>query len=297
MTAVRLLYVSVKHIIPKFSLTKGLEMFLMKRKMLLSIIVLIVFVAGTAFSAFATDYFDESDLSKGLLHVTYTSASTSAMKVMIEKDTKRYTYDVNSIGVKETFPLQLGDGDYKISLLQNTTGNSYKFITSKTVTVKITDPNSVYLGSIQNVNWSVDSAAVKKAVDLTKGTTDLYKKAQILWSYMANNNKYNYTKLATLKTTYVPVIDATLRDKNGICYDFSSLYAAMLRSQGIPAKLVKGYAPNYAQGYHAWNEAYDSVNKKWVVIDSTYDLQVIKVKPSAVSMIKKTTEYQKVYEY
>ena len=269
----------------------------MKRKLLLSLFLLLIFAVSSVFGTYAAGYFDETDASKGIIHVTYLSDSTAKIKVMIEKDTKKYTYDVNAKGIVESFPLQLGDGSYKVSLLQNTTGNSYRLISSTTIAVKITDPNSVYLGSIQNINWTVDSAAVKKAVDLTKGTTDLYKKAQILWSYMAKNNTYDYTKLAKLPTSYVPIIDATLKDKTGICYDFSSLYAAMLRSQGIPAKLVKGYAPNYAQGYHAWNEAYDSVAKKWVVIDSTYDLQVIKVKPKLATMIKKTAEYQKVYEY
>lgn len=269
----------------------------MKRKLVLSLFLLLTFAVASVFGTYAAGYFDETDTGKGIIHVTYLSDSTAKIKVMIEKDTKRYTYDVNAKGIVESFPLQLGDGSYKISLLQNTTGNSYRLISSVAIEVKITDPNSVYLGSIQNVNWTVDSAAVKKAVDLTKGTTDLYKKAQILWSYMAKNNTYDYTKLAKLPTTYVPIIDATLKDKTGICYDFSSLYAAMLRSQGIPAKLVKGYAPNYAQGYHAWNEAYDSASKKWVVIDSTYDLQVIKVKPKLATMIKKTSEYQKVYEY
>jgi transglutaminase-like putative cysteine protease len=197
----------------------------------------------------------------------------------------------------ESFSLQMGSGTYKVSLLQNTTGKSYKLLSSEKITANITEANSVYLGSIQNVNWNVDSAAVKKAVALTSSTTNLDKKAQILWDYMAKNNKYDYSKFAKLSTSYLPVIDATLKDKSGICYDFASLYAAMLRSQGIPAKLVKGYAPNYAQGYHAWNEAYDSTNKKWIVIDSTYDLQLIQTKPKAVSMIKKSSDYQKIYEY
>lgn len=269
----------------------------MLRKTLLLVTLMTLLVFSGSLTVYAADNIDTTDLSKGLIHVTYLSDSTAGIKVMIEKDTKRYTYDLNSKGVMESFPLQLGDGSYKISLLQNTTGNSYRVLSSETVTALITDPNSVYLGSIQNVNWKVDSEAVKKAVALTNSTTDLGKKAQILWDYMAKNNKYDYTKFAKLASSYVPAVDATLKDKSGICYDFSSLYAAMLRSQGIPAKLVKGYAPNYAKGYHAWNEAYDSVNKKWVVIDSTYDLQVIKTKPKAVSMIKKTTEYQKVYEY
>jgi transglutaminase-like putative cysteine protease len=216
---------------------------------------------------------------------------------MIEKDTKRYTYDLLHNGAVENFPLQLGSGSYKISILQNITGTSYRYITSQTFDVTIADPNTTYLNSIQNINWNIDSKAIAKAVDLTKGTTDLKKKATLLWTYMAKNNKYDYNKLATLNTSYVPTIDKTLLDKTGICYDFSSLYAAMLRSQGIPAKLVKGYAPKNASGYHAWNEVYDKATSKWVVIDSTYDLQVIAKYPKLAQMIKPTANYQKIYEY
>lgn len=49
----------------------------------------------------------------------------------------------------------------------------------------------------------------------------------------------------------------------------------MLRSQGIPAKLVKGNAPKNAAGYHSWNEVHGETKKAWVVIDTTYDIQVL----------------------
>jgi len=267
------------------------------KRVFTALFISIAIIAASAEAAFAADYFDFKDVSKGVVHVTYKSSSTARMKVMIEKSPSKYVYDVNSTGVTENFSLQSGSGTYKVSLLQNTSGSSYKLIASKSVDVKITDPNAVYLNPIQNVNYSPDSEAVKKAVELTKGTDDIAQKAKILWDYMAKNHKYDYKKLSSIRSGYVPSVDATYRDKTGICYDFSSLFAAMLRSQGIPAKLVKGYAPKYANGYHAWNEVYDAKIQQWVVIDSTYDLQVIKIKPSAVSMIKKSSEYQKIYEY
>lgn len=55
-------------------------------------------------------------------------------------------------------------------------------------------------------------------------------------------------------TAYVPNPDSALAAGKGICYDYASLFAAMCRSQSIPARLVIGYAdPNI---YHAWNEVY-----------------------------------------
>lgn len=266
----------------------------MKIRLLLCLAVSIIWITASASSVFAADYFNTNDISSGVIHVTYDGGGKT--KVMIQKGDKKYTYDINSSGVAESYPLQLGDGTYKVSLLANTSGNSYKLISSKNIDVKITNPNSVFLTSVQNVNWNVDSKAVEKAVELTKDVADLEKKAKILWTYMVKNNAYDYNKLSKLSSGYVPVIDQTLAEKKGICYDFSSLYAAMLRSQGTPAKLVKGYAPKNASGYHAWNEVYDEAQGKWVVIDTTYDLQVI-VKNPKVSMTKDAKDFNKVYEY
>ena len=50
----------------------------------------------------------------------------------------------------------------------------------------------------------------------------------------------------------------------GICFDYAALAASMLRSQGIPTKMIFGYvAP---QGlYHAWNMFY-TPQSGWVTV-------------------------------
>lgn len=238
---------------------------------------------------------DTKDISKGIIHINYKSPNKAKAKVMIEKDKEKYTYNLDSTGQVETYPLQLGNGTYKISVLENTTGSKYKLIASENVTLSMTNANDVYLNSIQNVAWQTDSEAIKKGKELTMGIGEPPKKISTLYHYVVNGYSYDYKKLATLPTTYLPVIDSTLKDKTGICYDFSALYAAMLRSQGTPTKLVKGYTPN-AEGYHAWNEAYDASTGEWGIIDTTYDLQVIKGNKS-VKMKKSSKDYQKVNEY
>ena len=45
----------------------------------------------------------------------------------------------------------------------------------------------------------------------------------------------------------------TLRTGRGICFDYASLTAAMLRSQNIPARLEIGYSGDV---YHAWISVY-----------------------------------------
>lgn len=268
---------------------------ILKRFWCILMMFVLAFAIGTT-TVMAADYFDTTELSKGLVHVSCNAGGK--LKVMIQKGEEKYTYDLNSSGKKESFPLQLGNGTYKVSVLKNTSGSSYKLLASKSLELKMTKPNEVYLTSIQNIDWNEESKAVKRAVELTQNEPDLQKKATILWTYMVNNNTYDYQKMEKLAnaTGYIPIVDATFVDKTGICYDFASLYAAMLRSQGTPAKLIKGYAPKNAVGYHAWNEVYDSSQSKWIVIDTTYDLQIV-AKNRSVTMIKNSADFSTVYEY
>ena len=63
---------------------------------------------------------------------------------------------------------------------------------------------------------------------------------------------------------YVPDIDDMLETKMGICFDFSALMGALLRSQGVPTQMVMGYADIT---YHAWNNIY--IDGEWVRYDAT----------------------------
>lgn len=238
---------------------------------------------------------DTTGLTKGVIGVSYNGSSTAKMKVMIEKDTQKYTYNLNGKGQKETFPLQMGNGSYKVSVLENTSGTKYRLVHSEQVKLELANPNDVYLNSVQNIHWDTRMKAIQKGDVLTKGLTQPKQKVDSVYNYVVQDYSYDYNKLATLPTTYLPVIDETYQVKTGICYDFSALYASILRSQGIPVKLVKGYSSN-AEGYHAWNEVYDTKTNQWLIMDTTYDLQVTK-KNKKVDPVKQAKAYQKVNEY
>ncbi len=65
---------------------------------------------------------------------------------------------------------------------------------------------------------------------------------------------------------------ATLAAKTGICSDFAELYAALLRTDHIPARLISGYATNNGggqAGFHEWDEFYVP-RVGWVVADPTW---------------------------
>ena len=65
---------------------------------------------------------------------------------------------------------------------------------------------------------------------------------EIIYNYVVNNFTYDKQQAATVKSGYLPVLDNVLAAKKGICFDYAGLMTGMLRSLGVPCKLVVGYA-------------------------------------------------------
>jgi len=99
------------------------------------------------------------------------------------------------------------------------------------------------------------------------GTLD---KAKALTSYFRDSSEYSYTldfRDIERDESIDPIVDFTINFKTGHCQYYASALAMMLRSQGIPARLVVGFKPleyNAMGGFylvrqrdaHAWVEAF-----------------------------------------
>lgn len=265
-------------------------------KRLVGFVLMIIFLSSTTFFSIAAavqNSVDTTLIKQGVVSVQFSGRNDVRRKVMIAKGSSQYVY--NMTADSESFPLQLGNGTYKINLLENQSGNKYKVVSSYTVDLDLKNENAVFLNSIQIIKWDNESKAVKKAKDLTKNMKNDEDKVKAIYEYITKNFTYDFDKLSELTPDYVPDLDKTFESNKGICYDYSSVLAGMLRSIGIPAKLVKGYAPNVKE-YHAWNEVYIQSQGKWVTIDTTVDSQLRQAKKK-VSMIKDNTKYKKVNEY
>ncbi len=257
------------------------------KKTIASITVLL-FLAIYGLNVYASDiYLDTGRADEGIVGITYQAEEGMRYKVMISKGTEQYYYDYFGSGT-EYFPLQCGSGNYTVSVLENVTGTKYKVLRTATIHVNLCSETEVYLQSIQNIKWNSDMNAVFKASELTRKLTAEDEKVKAIYDYIVANIDYDYKKTDSLKAIYVPNVEDTFETGKGICYDYSALFASMLRSQGIPAKLVKGYSEN-VDGYHAWNEVL--INGKWVTIDTTYDA-VMRCYGEATGFEKNKTEYQ-----
>jgi transglutaminase-like putative cysteine protease len=254
-----------------------------------------VLLPSTACAAEPEINIDDSASGRGKVVISCKTGNTKALKVLIVKGDKKYSYNLKNDGTAESFPLQMGDGDYKASVLEKLKGDTYRYLESKVIPVALESPDSVYLNSVQNIRWEPGNKAILKDRELIGKEKAYDKKVNIIYQFLVKNFEYDYDKLENLQSTYLPDIDATLKEKKGICYDYSSLFAAMKRSEGVPTKLVKGYSTN-VDGYHAWNEI--KINGKWVIIDTTYDSCMYNGKSKIkYTMVKDPKDYKKVNEY
>lgn len=207
--------------------------------------------SGTTVFSNGSAVIDASNASQGYVMVKY-SGGTSRIKVRISKGTE-YTYDLNTAGNYEVFPLTEGSGTYTIKVFQQVQGTSYAQVMSQTVTANIGYSQSPFLYPNQFCNFNANSAVVAKAAELTGGIADPLAKVQAVYRYAIDHISYDYQKAASVQSGYLPVPDATLASGKGICFDYAAVMTSMLRSQDIPTKLVIGYTGGT---YHAWVSVY-----------------------------------------
>lgn len=207
--------------------------------------------SGSVTYANGSALIDASNASQGYVMVKYTGG-TSRIKVRITKGTD-YTYDLNASGNFEVFPLTEGSGTYTVKVFQQVQGTSYAQVMSQTINVALADELSPFLYPNQFCNFTADSAVVATAASITAGISAPLSKVQAVYNYTVDNISYDYQKAATVQSGYLPVPDATLASRTGICFDYAAVMASMLRSQDIPTKLVIGYTGG---AYHAWVSVY-----------------------------------------
>lgn len=213
----------------------------------------------------------------------------SNMRAMIEKGNEKYHYSLNN--KIEKLPLQLGNGDYTVKILENKSGNLYKVVEKETVKTK-NNGIDVYLSSSQPVYWENQDKLIQLRKDLMDGLNTDKEKVEAAYKYIVENIKYDNNKINTISTDYVPDLNTIITKQEGICYDYAALFAGILRSEGIHTKLVKGYKSDIT-AYHAWNEVL--IDGSWLIIDTTYDAGLSGFQEQG--MIKSSVGYTKDGEY
>jgi hypothetical protein len=202
----------------------------------------------------------------GVVLVTVDSI-TAKCKAVVSANSKSYQYVLSESGKWYGLPLQLGNGEYTASVFFQLPDGSYGLVFTHEFSVKISGLKPFTASSIM-CDFSTDSDCVKKAKSLCKNITTDKGRVNAVMKWIKANISYdrdlaNGVTSGTIKT-YLPDPERTYSTRKGICVDYASLMCAMLRSQGIPTRIIYGHI---SAGYHAWNEVY--IGGKWKVYDST----------------------------
>jgi hypothetical protein len=245
---------------------------------------------------------DFSNAASGYVMCKYDGSNpTIKVQVAFEGQTP-YTYVLMPNVGFTAFPLSQGNGNYTVSVFTNVSGDQYAQATSTNFSAQMADEYQPFLHSNQYASFTPESALVAKAAEeAAPRKTDLGV-VENIYIFVTENVTYDYAKAATVQSGYIPNPDETLATGTGICFDYASLTSSMLRSQGIPTKLVVGYA---GEAYHAWISVHvpgegwvdgviDFKNEDWTRMDPTFSASGDKADPNQVG---DGTSYSPLYDY
>ena len=235
---------------------------------------------GTDSSINEKSEIDYSNASNGYVMIRFLQTTNMELRVRVTGPSEvMYTYILNRNGNFDVYPLAYGSGSYTISVFEQIDGNRYATVNTVTIDVTLSDPFAPFLRPNQYVNFTPGSRTVAKAAELIGGHNSFRERVAIVYDFVVNNLTYNSALVRNgVPFDYLPNLDNVLAQRTGICFDYASLMTAMLRSQGIPTRLVIGYA---GDAYHAWINVYSDATgwlnniiffdgRTWNMMDPTY---------------------------
>lgn len=187
------------------------------------------------------------------------------------------------IGVQGAF--QIINKDPEGSLLVNLSGlerTSYKVYSETDLPAaeslkKDNSPVSLSAGRYLQLPPNLDGRIRELTAEITKNAGNQYDRAKAVESYLQTSFGYSLEMKAGGAD---PLADFLFNVREGHCEYFSSSMAIMLRTQGIPARIVNGFQSGEynetADAYivkqkdaHSWVEVYFPQQNAWVPFDPT----------------------------
>ena len=195
---------------------------------------------------------DYSNADQGYIQVRYDGPAVKAKVQIRDEEGLTYTYTLFP-GDRGILPLTGGPGRYTVTVLENAFDNIYAVAFKTELDAQVVDEFRPYLYPNQYVWYTADSRVFALGQEISARSADDLSYLQNVYEYVTDNITYDYDLAATVPVDYLPDVDRTIETGKGICLDYASLMTALLRSQGIPAKLVVGWSGTQ---YHAWISVY-----------------------------------------
>ncbi|MEW6697544.1 MAG: transglutaminase family protein [Bacillota bacterium] len=195
------------------------------------------------------------------------------IKIMVDKDNKQTWYDikpVNGMFLEEIWLTQ-GKGTYTVAVMVHEYDRKYSY--GPQVVVENTEIVNKFLVPTKHIESNNDKI-IELAKEITKNKESHRDKAKAFYDWVTSNIRYDFEKYgkhrnADYDNEYGAV--HTLEIRQGVCYDFAALTAALGRAAGLQVKVVKGEGiSGEFRGLHAWNEIYIVEDKQWINVDTTF---------------------------
>jgi transglutaminase-like putative cysteine protease len=122
--------------------------------------------------------------------------------------------------------------------------------------------------------WEVDSSEIQKIAQEIKGDkTNIYELIEATYQYVIDTIDYSEIKRFGINERQGAL--KTLQGGAAVCMEYSDLFLALLRAQGIPTRAVFGYGYdtklNSAESEaHQWVQVYIPTFEKWMSVDVTW---------------------------
>ena len=224
---------------------------------------------------------DLSRISQGYIAVRYTGKNDK-VKIQISHDGNKNNYRILQDQYEKfiVLPLHAGNGMYEVKTVECMQDGIYISVFETSFEVEMENELLPFLYPSAYVPFSPDSNAVLAAADIAQISANDMDVVKNIFQYISLRMNYDEKlskKLYETNEMYVPDIDEILSQKSGVCLDYSTLMAAMLRSQKIPAQVVTGdfVSPDNTTQRHAWVRAFvQDGGEDWVDVDPTYGTRV-----------------------
>ncbi|MCE5188045.1 MAG: transglutaminase-like domain-containing protein [Eubacteriales bacterium] len=194
--------------------------------------------------------------------------SEKRLKARVSTPAQTYYYDLPGGETYSVFPLQMGDGVYTVRVMEQVEDDLYAMRYGTDIDVRLGDETLPFLYPNQYVWYDETTQTVQKAEELAAGLSSDEAIVKQFYRFVVQHMTYDTQKAATVQRGYLPNADESLKTGKGICFDYAALFAVMLRSKGIPAKMMIGtVTPENL--YHSWNSVF--LDGEWVWMDPTLD--------------------------
>ncbi|MCP4550829.1 MAG: transglutaminase domain-containing protein [Bacteroidetes bacterium] len=141
--------------------------------------------------------------------------------------------------------------------------------------------------------WIPTEREVKEvAVSIGKGKSGILEKARSVYDWVVENTYRD----SNARGCGLGIVEVTLAKRSGKCADLSSVYVALARNIGVPAREVFGLRlgekpdQNITDGYHCWAEFY-LPGKGWIPVDPSDVRKIMFTKKIKLKDAKLYREY------